>query len=71
MSGSLYYKLPQDGIYLDCGSNFRDAIGKRAVLTPADIPYLEGWRDAGSREAAEKLIDLIHEHEYITVYIEY
>ena len=71
MSGSLYYRLPRHGKHLDCGPSFRDAIGKRGRLTRADIPYLEGWKDAGAHDAADKLIDLLYEHEEIEVYIEY
>lgn len=70
MSGSLHYRLPADGKYVDCSPSFRDAIGERERLTKGDIPYLEGWRDAGEK-GADKLIDLLHEHEEIEVYIEY
>jgi hypothetical protein len=44
--------------------------GGEAVMTSADIPYLEGLRDAGV-DGAEQLIDIINKHVMVALWHEH
>lgn len=79
MSSSLQWKpaFPAEGGTLDY--ELKRAISRRlwdtdgstghgeATVTRADLPYLEGLRDAGVK-GAQKLIDLIEKHEAVIVW---